>query len=133
MGILRICKKSDNANKRDKATEKGQIMMSWEQLDKLHEVAENTTLTADQRVSVISDFMRLWGMLVNEVEPERNPSKYMMAHETDTCTLTAPIDPYTQSAPMPHLTGDSDNKYYPDFAVDGPTWWQNSPTHTYQK
>lgn len=41
-------------------------MLSWEQMDKLNEIATDASKIAEQRKADILDFMRLWGMLVNE-------------------------------------------------------------------
>jgi hypothetical protein len=41
-------------------------MLSWEQMDKLNEIATNSDMTAECRTQVIRDFMCTWGMLVNE-------------------------------------------------------------------
>ena len=41
-------------------------MLSWEQMDKLNEIATDGARSAEQRTSDIQDFMRTWGMLINE-------------------------------------------------------------------
>lgn len=41
-------------------------MLSWEKADKLNEIAQNTTMSADERTKLIRDFMCFWGALVNE-------------------------------------------------------------------
>jgi len=41
-------------------------MLSWEQMDRLNDIATDDCKTPDQRISDIRDFMALWGMLVNE-------------------------------------------------------------------
>lgn len=46
--------------------EKGQVMLNWEQTDKLNEIATNDALSASERMSRIQDFWRNWASMVNE-------------------------------------------------------------------
>lgn len=81
-------------------------MMDWDKTDKLYDIANDRTKSADRKKSEIVAFMREWGILTHSrpIFPVNHATSYLPT-----------IDPYTQSSGGIELPGQPGHTYHPGY------------------